>query len=147
MSADYQKKQAELVSNHIKTQDIVITTALIPGRPAPKLITRAQVESMKPGAVIVDLAAERGGNCELTQPGQTIDHNGVRIFGPMNLAGTVPVSASSLYAKNLYTFLETMFDKKDKALKVNWDDELVKGTLVARGGKIVHASLLPKEGA
>jgi H+-translocating NAD(P) transhydrogenase subunit alpha len=147
MSPEYQKKQAELVSNHIKTQDIVITTALIPGRPAPKLITRAQVESMKPGAVIVDLAAERGGNCELTVPGQTIDHNGVRIFGPLNLAGTVPVSASSLYAKNLYTFLETMFDKKDKALKVNWDDELVKGTLVARGGKIVHASLLPKEGA
>jgi H+-translocating NAD(P) transhydrogenase subunit alpha len=146
MSAEYQKKQAELVSSHIKTQDIVITTALIPGRPAPKLITRAQVESMKPGAVIVDLAAERGGNCELTQPGKIVDHNGVRISGPMNIAGTVPVNASSLYAKNLYTFLETMFDKKDKSLKVNWEDELVKGTLVAKGGKIVHASLLPKEG-
>jgi H+-translocating NAD(P) transhydrogenase subunit alpha len=147
MSAEYQAKQAELVSNHIKTQDIVITTALIPGRPAPKLITRAQVESMKPGSVIIDLAAERGGNCELTNPGQTVDHNGVRIVGPMNLAGTVPVNASSLYAKNLYTFLETMFDKKDKSLKVNWDDELVKGTLVARGNKIVHASLLPKAGS
>jgi H+-translocating NAD(P) transhydrogenase subunit alpha len=147
MSVDYQKKQAELVTNHIKLQDVVITTALIPGRPAPKLITRAQVESMKPGSVIIDLAAERGGNCELTDPGKTVDHNGVRIFGPMNLAGTVPVNASNLYAKNLFTFLETMFDKKDKALKVNWDDELVKGTLVARGGKIVHASLLPKQGA
>ena len=147
MSAEYQKKQAELVSNHIKTQDIVITTALIPGRPAPKLLTRAQVESMKPGSVIIDLAAERGGNCELTEPGKTVDHHGVRIVGPMNLAGTVPVNASSLYAKNLFTFLETMFDKTDKSLKVNWDDELVKGTLVARGGKIVHASLLPKEGA
>jgi H+-translocating NAD(P) transhydrogenase subunit alpha len=143
MSAEYQKKQAELVSAHIKTQDIVITTALIPGRPAPKLITRAQVESMKPGAIIIDMAAERGGNCELTQPGKIVDHNGVRISGPMNLAGTVPVNASSLYAKNLFTFLETMFDKKDKSLKVNWDDELVKGTLVARGGKIVHASLSP----
>jgi H+-translocating NAD(P) transhydrogenase subunit alpha len=145
MSAEYQAKQAELVSAHIKTQDIVITTALIPGRPAPKLLTRAQVESMKPGAVIIDMAAERGGNCELTKPGETVDHNGVRIVGPMNLAGTLPVNASSLYAKNLYTFLETMFDKKDKSLKVNWDDELVKGTLVAKGGKIVHASLLPAE--
>jgi H+-translocating NAD(P) transhydrogenase subunit alpha len=147
MSADYQKKQAELVANHIKTQDIVITTALIPGRPAPRLVTRAMVESMKPGAVIVDLAAERGGNCEMTTPGKLMDHNGVRVYGPLNLAGTVPVNASSLYAKNLYTFLETMFDKKDKSLKVNWDDELVKGTLVAKGGKIVHASLLPKDGA
>jgi len=141
MSAEYQKKQAELVASHIKNQDIVVTTALIPGRPAPKLITRAMVESMKPGAVIVDLAAERGGNTELTQPGQTIDHNGVRIVGPLNLAGEVPVNASSLYAKNLYTFLETMIDKKDKTLKVNWDDEIVKGTLVARDGKIVHPSL------
>ena len=141
MSAEYQKKQAELVASHIKNQDIVVTTALIPGRPAPKLISRAMVESMKPGAVIVDLAAERGGNCELTEPGKTIEYNGVRIFGPLNLAGEIPVNASSLYAKNLYTFLETMIDKKDKALKVNWDDEIVKGTLVAKDGKIVHPSL------
>jgi H+-translocating NAD(P) transhydrogenase subunit alpha len=147
MSAEYQKKQAELVSGHIKLQDIVITTALIPGRPAPKLITRAQVESMKPGSVIIDMAAERGGNCELTNPGHVVDHGGVRIVGPMNLAGTVPVNASNLYAKNLFTFLETMFDKKDKSLKLNWDDELIKGTLVAKGGQIVHASLLPKTGA
>jgi NAD(P) transhydrogenase subunit alpha len=141
MSAEYQKKQAELVATHVKNQDIVVTTALIPGRPAPKLISRAMIESMKPGAVIVDLAAERGGNTELTQPGQTIDHNGVRIVGPLNLAGEIPVNASSLYAKNLYTFLETMIDKKDKTLKVNWDDEIVKGTLVAKDGKIVHPSL------
>ncbi len=141
MSAEYQKKQAELVASHIKNQDIVVTTALIPGRPAPKLISRAMVESMKPGAVIIDLAAERGGNTELTEPGKTIDHNGVRIAGPLNLAGEVPVNASSLYAKNLYTFLETMIDKKDKVLKVNWDDEIVKGTLVAKDGKIVHPSL------
>jgi len=141
MSPEYQKKQAELVAAHVKGQDIVITTALIPGRPAPKLISRAMIESMKPGAVIVDLAAERGGNTELTQPGQTIDHNGVRIFGPLNLAGEIPVNASSLYAKNLYTFLETLIDKKDKALKVNWDDEIVKGTLIAKDGKIVHPSL------
>jgi H+-translocating NAD(P) transhydrogenase subunit alpha len=147
MSAEYQKKQAELVTAHIKLQDVVITTALIPGRPAPKLVTTAMVEGMKPGAVIMDLAAERGGNCELTQPGKVVEHNGVRIAGPLNLAGTVPVNASSLYARNLLTFLETMLDKKDKTLKINWDDELIKGTLVAKDGKIVHPSLAPKEGA
>ena len=141
MSAEYQAKQAELVANHIKNQDIVITTALIPGRPAPKLITRAMVESMRPGSVIVDLAAERGGNCELTEPGQIAEHNGVRISGPLNLAGTVPVNASALYAKNIYAFLEPMFDKKEKSLKINWDDETVKGTLLSRDGKLVHPSL------
>jgi NAD(P) transhydrogenase subunit alpha len=141
MSEAYQAKQAELVASHIKAQDIVITTALIPGRPAPRLITRAMVESMHPGAVIVDLAAERGGNCELTQPGQVVDHNGVRILGPSNLPGSVPVNASSLYARNLLTFLDTMFDKKTKALQVNWDDEIVKGTLVAKDGRIVHPNL------
>ena len=143
MSAEYQKKQAELVASHIKGQDIVITTALIPGRPAPRLITTAMVESMKPGSVIVDLAAERGGNCELTQADKVVDHNGVSIAGPLNLAGEVPVNASSLYAKNLLAFLETMIDKKQKALAVNWDDDLIKGTLVARDGRIVHPSLQP----
>lgn len=141
MSAEYQAKQAELVANHIKNQDIVVTTALIPGRPAPRLITRAMVESMKPGAVIVDLAAERGGNCELTDPGKTIDANGVRISGPLNLAGEIPVNASSLYAKNLLAFLTTLIDKEAKALKVDWDDEIVKGTLLAKDGKLVHPSL------
>jgi NAD(P) transhydrogenase subunit alpha len=144
MSAEYQKKQAELVATHIKTQDIVITTALIPGRPAPRLITKEMVASMKPGAVIVDLAAERGGNCELTQPGKVVEIGGVRISGPINLAGTVPVNASALYAKNVFNFLETMFDKKEKTLKINWDDEVVKGTLIARDGVIVHPSLAPK---
>ena len=143
MSAEYQKKQAELVANHIRAQDIVITTALIPGRPAPKLISTAMIESMKPGAVIVDLAAERGGNTELTQPGKTFEHKGVTIMGPLNLAGDVPVNASSLYAKNLLAFLETLIDKKEKALKINWDDEIVKGTLVAKDGKVVHPSLTP----
>lgn len=141
MSAEYQAKQAELVANHIKGQDIVITTALIPGRPAPRLITRAMVENMKPGSIIVDLAAERGGNCELTKPGEIVDHNGVRIYGPLNLAGDLAINASSLYAKNLYAFLETLFDKKEKKLAINWDDEIVKGTLVARDGTIVHPSL------
>ncbi len=145
MSAEYQAKQAELVATHIKTQDIVVTTALIPGRPAPRLITRAMVESMKPGAVIVDLAAERGGNCELTEPGKTIETaNGVKIAGPLNLAGTIAVNASSLYAKNLLAFIDIMFDKKEKKLAVNWDDDITKGTLVAKDGKIVHPNFVPK---
>ena len=144
MSPEYQAKQAELVANHIMIQDIVITTALIPGRPAPKLITRAMVDSMKPGSVIVDLAAERGGNCEATVPGQTVEVNGVKIAGPLNLAGTVAVNASSLYARNLLAFLETMIDKKDKTLKIDWDDEIIKGTLVAKDGKVVHPNLQPK---
>jgi NAD(P) transhydrogenase subunit alpha len=145
MSAEYQAKQAELIGQHVKSQDLVITTALIPGRPAPKLISREMIESMKPGAVIVDLAAERGGNTELTEPGKTIETpNGVKIFAPLNLAGTIAVNASSLYAKNLLAFLETMIDKKEKALAVNWDDELIKGTLTAKGGQIVHPNLQTK---
>jgi NAD(P) transhydrogenase subunit alpha len=147
MSAEYQAKQAELVASHIKLQDIVITTALIPGRPAPRLVTRAMVESMKPGSVIVDLAAERGGNCELTKPGEIVDHNGVRISGLLNLAGMIPINASSLYAKNLYAFLELLIDKKEKALKINWDDEIVKGTLLAKDGVLVHPSLAPAKAA
>lgn len=145
MSAEYQAKQAELVANHIKSQDLVITTALIPGRPAPKLISRAMIESMKPGSIIVDLAAERGGNTEMTEPGKTIETpNGVKIFGPLNLAGTIAVNASSLYARNLLAFLETMIDKKEKTLAVNWDDELIKGTLIAKDGQVVHPNLATK---
>ncbi len=145
MSAEYQAKQAELVANHIKLQDIVITTALIPGRPAPKLISRAMIESMKPGAVIVDLAAERGGNTDLTEAGKTIETaGGVKIAGPLNLSGTIPVNASSLYAKNLLAFLDIMIDKKERKLAINWDDDIIKGTLVAKDGKIVHPNLAPK---
>ncbi len=142
MSAEYQKKQGELVAQHIKAQDLVITTALIPGRPAPKLISRAMIESMKPGSVIVDLAAERGGNTELTEPGKTIETaNGVKIFGPLNLAASIAVNASSLYAKNLFAFLDIMFDKKEKTFAVDWEDDLIKGTLVAKDGAIVHPDL------
>jgi len=144
MSEAYQAKQKELVAGHIKTQDLVITTALIPGRPAPKLITAEMVASMKPGAVIVDLAAERGGNCELTKPGEVVEAHGVRIWGPLNLAGTVSVNATALYAKNLMNFLDTMFDRKTKEFAVDWDDEVVKGTLVAKGGQIVHPNLVSK---
>jgi NAD(P) transhydrogenase subunit alpha len=141
MSAAYQVKQKELVAGHVKSQDLVITTALIPGRPAPTLITAEMVASMKTGSVIVDLAAERGGNCELTKPGEIVEAHGVRIWGPLNLAGTVAVNATALYAKNLMNYLETMFDRKTKAFAVDWDDEVVKGTLVAKGGQIVHPSL------
>jgi len=144
MSAEYQAKQAELTAKHIAIQDIVITTALIPGRPAPRLISRAMVESMKPGSVIVDMAAERGGNCELAKFGETVEHHGVRIMGPANLAGEVAVNASSLYAKNLLNFLDPLIEKGADALKINWDDEIIKGTLVTRDGKIVHPALQPK---
>jgi NAD(P) transhydrogenase subunit alpha len=145
MSAAYQAKQAELVANHIKNQDIVVTTALIPGRPAPRLITKDMVATMKPGSVIVDLAAERGGNCELTEAGKVIEtSNGVIINGPVNLAGTVAVNASSLYARNLFAFVELMLDKKEKKLAINWDDELIQGTLIAKDGAIVHPSLTEK---
>ena len=147
MSAAYQKKQAKLVAEHIKAQDIVITTALIPGRPAPELISKAMVESMKPGSVIVDLAAERGGNCAVTKPGQTIEHKGVIVMGETNLAGELAANASSLYARNLYAFIELMFDKEKKGeLAIDWDDDVIKGTLVAKGSKIVHPSLAAKGG-
>ena len=141
MSDDYKRKQAELVAEHLKSQDMVITTALIPGRPAPKLISTAMVESMHPGAIIVDLAAERGGNCELTRPGEIVDHNGVRILGRLNLAGDLATNASSLYARNLYAFIETMIDKESGELSINWEDELVAGTLITRDNKIVHPAL------
>jgi NAD(P) transhydrogenase subunit alpha len=141
MSADYQRKQAELVASHIAGQDIVITTALIPGRPAPRLVTRAMVESMKPGSVIVDLAAERGGNVEVTKPGEIASHNGVTVIGFTNMAGRVPGNASSLYARNLYAFIEPMIDKKEGKLAIKWDDEIVTGTLISRDGKIVHPRL------
>jgi NAD(P) transhydrogenase subunit alpha len=138
MSAEYQAKQAELTAQHIAKQDIVITTALIPGRPAPRLITRAMVESMASGSVIVDLAAERGGNVEMTVPGQVIEHNGVKIIGYTNVQGRIPATASQLYARNLSAFVETLVDKKEKRLAVNWDDELVKATVLTRDGQVVH---------
>jgi NAD(P) transhydrogenase subunit alpha len=145
MSKDYQAKQAALTASHLAKQDIVITTALIPGRPAPRLITAEMVASMRPGSVIVDLAVERGGNCELAKPGQVyVTDNGVKIIGYLNLPGRLAASASSLYARNLLAFVETMIDKESKQLSIKWDDELVQATLLTRDGAIVHPSLLPK---
>ncbi|APF38297.1 Re/Si-specific NAD(P)(+) transhydrogenase subunit alpha [Chelatococcus daeguensis] len=144
MSDAYKQKQAELVAAHIAKQDVVITTALIPGRPAPKLVSRAMVESMKPGSVVVDLAVERGGNCELAKPGEVAVHNGVKIVGHLNVPGRLAATASSLYAKNLYAFVETLVSKETKAVAVNWDDELVKATCLTRDGAVVHPAFQPQ---
>jgi NAD(P) transhydrogenase subunit alpha len=146
MSKDYQAKQAALVAEHIKKQDVVITTALIPGRPAPRLISHEMVASMRPGSVIVDLAVERGGNVEGANPGHLAEVNGVKIVGytsPARLAA----SASSLYARNLYAFLEVLFDKKTQALAINWDDDIVKATVLTRDGAVVHPNFAPKTAA
>ncbi|WP_095200827.1 Re/Si-specific NAD(P)(+) transhydrogenase subunit alpha [Mesorhizobium carmichaelinearum] len=139
MSKEYQAKQAALTAEHIAKQDIVITTALIPGRPAPKLVSAAMVASMKPGSVLVDLAVERGGNVEGAEPGKVVTTaNNVKIVGHLNVPGRVAASASLLYAKNLFAFLETLVDKTTKTLAINRDDDLVKATMLTDGGKVVH---------
>ena len=147
MSKEYQAKQAALVAEHIRKQDIVIATALIPGRPAPRLISAEMVRSMRPGSVIVDLAVERGGNCELSRPGEVATADGVRIVVHLNLPGRLAAASSSLYARNLYAFLETLIDRKAGVIAVNWDDELVKATALVRDGAIVHPSFAPRSAA
>ena len=145
MSEAYKAKQAELIASHIAKQDIVVTTALIPGRPAPKLVSAAMVASMRPGSVIVDLAVERGGNVEGVKPDETVmTPNGVKIVGHANMPGRIAASSSSLYAKNLYAFVETLIDKASKTLDVKWDDELVKATLLTREGAVVQPNFAPK---
>lgn len=141
MSAEYQAKQAALVADHIKTQDIVVTTALIPGRKAPVLVAEDMVKTMKPGSVIVDMAVEQGGNCPLSEFGKVVEKYGVKIVGPANLAAELPTDASALFARNLLNFITPMVDKETKALTINLEDEVVKGTLVTRDGQIVHPSL------
>ncbi len=145
MSKEYQAKQAALTASHIAKQDIVITTALIPGRPAPRLVTKEMVASMRPGSVLIDLAVERGGNVEGAELGKVVTtDNGVKIVGYANIPGRMAATASQLYAKNLFAFLETMIDKKEKKLAVNFDDELVKATCLTRGGAVVHPNFAPK---
>jgi len=147
MSKEYQAKQAALIAEHIKKQDIVITTALIPGRPAPRLVSKEMVASMRPGSVIVDLAVERGGNVEGARLGEVAVVSGVKIVGHANVPGRLAASASALYAKNLYTFLESLIDKKEKKLAINWDDEIVKGTALTRDGAVIHPNFKPKTAA
>jgi proton-translocating NAD(P)+ transhydrogenase subunit alpha len=147
MSKEYQAKQAALVAEHIKKQDIVITTALIPGRPAPRLISKEMVATMRPGSVIVDLAVERGGNCDLAKPGAVVDAGGIKIVGHLNVPGRIAASASSLYARNLFAFLEILVDKSAKALAIKWDDEIVKATALTRDGAVIHPAFAPKSAA
>jgi NAD(P) transhydrogenase subunit alpha len=147
MSKEYQAKQAALVAEHIKKQDIVITTALIPGRPAPRLVSRDMVAAMRPGSVVVDLAVEQGGNVEGVNPDAVTEASGVKIVGYRNVPGRLAATASSLYAKNVFAFLELLIDKKSKALAVNWDDEIIKATALTRDGAVVHPSFRPKSAA
>ncbi|HEY2071300.1 MAG TPA: Re/Si-specific NAD(P)(+) transhydrogenase subunit alpha [Rhizomicrobium sp.] len=141
MSSEYQAKQAALTAEHIKKQDIVITTALIPGRKAPVLVTAEMIETMKPGAIIVDLAAEQGGNTPLTKPDEVVDAHGVTIMGYTNLPARLASDTSNLYSRNLFNFVSLIVDKKTGALALNWDDEIVKGAGLTRDGEIVHPSL------
>ena len=138
MSKEYQAKQAALVADHIAKQDIVITTALIPGRPAPRLVSKEMVASMRPGSVLVDLAVERGGIVEGAVAGEFADVNGVKIVGHLNVPGRIAASASQLYARNLIAFVETLVDKETKLLKIDPEEELVKATLLTHQGKILH---------
>jgi H+-translocating NAD(P) transhydrogenase subunit alpha len=144
MSKGYQAKQAVLVAAHIAKQDIVITTALIPGRPAPRLVSADMVASMKPGSVIVDLAVERGGNCELSKADEIVETASAKIIGYLNVPGRLAATASSLYARNLFAFVETMIDKKEKKIAVNESDELIEATCLTRGGAVIHPNFQPK---
>jgi NAD(P) transhydrogenase subunit alpha len=136
MGEDFYRRQREALGNVLAEQNVVITTAAVPGRKAPILVTREMVARMAPGSVIVDIAAERGGNCELTRPGETVDENGVSILGPLNLPSTIPYHASQMYAKNIATFLKYLI--KDGQLALNPDDEIVRETLVTHNGEVVH---------
>ena len=147
MSAEYQAKQAALITEHIAKQDVVITTALIPGRPAPILVTEAQARSMRPGSVIIDLAVAQGGNCPLSKPDELVEVGGVKIMGFTNLPARLPADSSSLYARNLLALLPLLTDKDSKAFAPAWDDEIVKGALVTKAGAIVHPSLVPQKEA
>ena len=138
MSKAYQTKQKLLVEETIAKQDIVITTALIPGRPAPELINEAMVKSMKPGSVIVDLAVERGGNCALSEAGKVVEKHDVTIIGHLNVPGRLATNASALYAKNLLNFVSLLIDKDSGALHIDWEDEIVQGVALTKEGAIIH---------
>jgi NAD(P) transhydrogenase subunit alpha len=136
MGEDFYRRQRELLGNVLAEQNVVITTAAVPGKKAPVLVTREMVARMAPGSVIVDIAAERGGNCELTRPGETVEAGGVQILGPLNLPSSIPYHASQMYAKNIATFLKYLI--KDGKLALNLEDEIVRETLVTHAGEVVH---------
>jgi NAD(P) transhydrogenase subunit alpha len=145
LGEDFYNKQREMMLSVVAESDVVITTAAIPGKKSPILVTREMVEGMHRGSVIVDLAAERGGNCELTVPGERVDHNGITILGPLNIPADVPYHASQMYSKNITTFLLHLV--KDGELLVDLDDEITKGTLITRDGAVVHERVLEAQGA
>jgi NAD(P) transhydrogenase subunit alpha len=142
MSADYQRKQAEKIAETLKKTDIAISTALIPGKPAPVLITEAMVKEMRKGSVIVDLAVEVGGNCPLSELGKVVEKHGVFLVGHANVPARLAADSSQLYAKNLLNFLSLSYDKDAKGLAINWEDEIIKGTALCRDGKVIHPALL-----
>lgn len=142
MSDAYKKKQAELIAETLKKQDIVICTALIPGRPAPVLLSEDMVKTMKPGSVIVDLAVEQGGNCPLSEFGQVVHKHGVAIVGHANVPSRIAADASALYAKNVLNFVTPLYDAEAKNLKIDLEDEIVKGSLITRDGSVVHEAVL-----
>ena len=139
MDEEFYRRQRELMTEVVREQDVLITTAAVPGRKAPILITAGMVEAMAPGSVVVDIAAERGGNCELTRPGETFSHNGVTIVGPMNLPSSVPYHASQMFAANIVSFLKHIV--RNGALALNLEDEIIRETLVAHGNKVVHPNV------
>ena len=141
MNEEYKRKQGALIHETLKTHDVIITTALIPGKPAPELIGETMLKDMKPGSVIVDLAAESGGNCPETEAGKVIVKYGVTLIGHTNMAGRAPVDASALYARNLVNFIAPMIDPETKALAIDRNDEIIAGTLITYEGKIVHPML------
>jgi NAD(P) transhydrogenase subunit alpha len=147
LSDEDRKQQAEMVAQHIKGQDLVITTAQIPGRPAPRLVSRAMLESMRPGAVLVDLAVESGGNIEGSEVGKVVDIGGVKIVGHANLPGRLAPATSALYARNLFNFVELLIDKDSGELVINEGDDLVNGALITKDGKIVHPALTRSQAA
>ena len=136
-----------MVAQHVKNQDLVITTAQIPGRPAPRLVSRAMVESMKEGSVLVDLAVESGGNVEGSKPGEIVESGGIKIVGHANMPSRLAPATSSLYARNLFNFVSLLIDPQSKELVINLEDDLVKGTLITKDGKVVHPSLNQNQAA
>ena len=142
MSDDFKLKQAKLISDTLASQDIAICTALIPGKKAPRLISKEQVNSMKPGSVIIDLAAESGGNCECSKPGETIEENGVIVVGAKNITSTISQDASSLFSKNILNFVNILINTETKKLDIDWEDEIIKGILITKDKKIMNEEFI-----